>query len=79
MKDQYGVLNPSLAALGATILRIQRELFVVGAELATTPDAWDRLEDGRTRVSAEMVAGLTGRARGSRATDRDAPRVRGPG
>ncbi|HSS36617.1 MAG TPA: cob(I)yrinic acid a,c-diamide adenosyltransferase [Patescibacteria group bacterium] len=59
-KDQYGVLNPSLAEIGAVILRIQRELFVVGAELATTPDAWARLEDGRTRVSTGMVAGLTG-------------------
>jgi cob(I)alamin adenosyltransferase len=59
MKGQYGVLNPALAGLADTILRIQRELFVVAAELATTPDAWDRLEDGRTRVSAEMVDGLT--------------------
>ncbi len=41
------------------VLRLQRELFVVGAELATTPEAWSRLEDGRTRVSAEMVTGLT--------------------
>jgi cob(I)alamin adenosyltransferase len=58
-KDQYGVLNPPLAGLVEIILRIQRELFVVGAELATTPDAWDRLEDGRTRVSLGMVDGLT--------------------
>jgi cob(I)alamin adenosyltransferase len=58
-KDQYGALNPPLASLVEIILRIQRELFVVGAELATTPDAWGRLEDGRTRVSAEMVDGLT--------------------
>jgi cob(I)alamin adenosyltransferase len=28
------------------------------AELATNPDAWDRLEDGRTRVSAAMVESL---------------------
>ncbi len=58
-KAQYGVLNPPLASLVEIILRLQRELFVVGAELATTPDAWDRLEDGRTRVSADMVDGLT--------------------
>jgi len=53
---------PATAAgdLGDLILRIQRELFVVGAELATNPDAWDRLEDGRTRVSASMVAALEG-------------------
>ncbi len=59
LKGQYGVLNPALASLGEVILRIQRELFVVGAELATTPEAWDRLEDGRTRVSEAMVEGLT--------------------
>jgi cob(I)alamin adenosyltransferase len=58
-KGQYGVLNPALASLAEVILRIQRELFVVGAELATTPAAWDRLEDGRTRVSATMVDDLT--------------------
>ena len=59
MKGQYGVLNPALASLAEVILRIQRELFVVGAELATTPEAWGRLEDGRTRVSAAMVEALT--------------------
>ena len=58
-KGQYGVLNPALASLADVILRIQRELFVVGAELATTPDAWDRLEDDRTRVSRAMVDGMT--------------------
>ena len=31
---------------------------MAGAELATNPAAWDRLEDGRTRVSAEMVDGV---------------------
>src|SRR5450759_4086733 len=56
LKDRYGVLNPALAAV---ILLIQRELFVVGAELATTPEAWDRLEAGRTKVSEAMVAGIT--------------------
>jgi cob(I)alamin adenosyltransferase len=56
---QDGVLSPALASLAEIILRIQRELFVVGAELATTPAAWDRLEDGRTRVSAAMVDSLT--------------------
>jgi cob(I)alamin adenosyltransferase len=40
------------------ILRFQRELFVVGAELATNPDAWARLEDGRTRVSERMLRGV---------------------
>ena len=55
-KRRIGTLSPALGGLGDLILRIQRELFVVGAELATNPEAWDRLEDGRTRVSAAMVA-----------------------
>jgi cob(I)alamin adenosyltransferase len=59
VKSQYGILNSGLASVGELILRLQRELFVVGSELATTPEAVDRLEDGQTRVSAEMVAGLT--------------------
>lgn len=58
-KRRYGDLPPALEPLGELILRLQRELFVVGAELATTPDARDRLEDGRTRVSAAMVDDLT--------------------
>ena len=58
LKQQYGVVPPALAGLAEVILRLQRELFVAAAELATTPSAWDRLEDDRTRVSAAMVAGL---------------------
>lgn len=57
-KRRVGTLGPSLGGLAELILRIQRELFVVGAELATTPEAWDRLEDGRTRVSAAMLEGV---------------------
>ena len=48
----------ALAELEALILRLQRELFVAGAELACAPGAWDRLEDGVTRVSGEMLEGL---------------------
>ncbi|MEO8272843.1 MAG: cob(I)yrinic acid a,c-diamide adenosyltransferase [Chloroflexota bacterium] len=58
VKKGYGTLGPSLGGLAPLILRIQRELFVVGAELATNPDAWDRLEDGRTRVSEGMVRAI---------------------
>ncbi|MEO8208821.1 MAG: ATP:cob(I)alamin adenosyltransferase [Chloroflexota bacterium] len=53
-----GTTGAGLEGLGELILRFQRELFVVGAELATNPAAWDRLKDGRTRTSAEMVAGV---------------------
>ncbi len=58
MKRQYGVLTPTLAAIGELILRFQRELFVVGAELAANPDARDRLEDGVSRVTEHMVGGV---------------------
>ena len=60
LKRQLGVVPPGLAGIADLILRIQRELFVVAAELATNPAAWDRLEDDRTRVSAAMVEGLDG-------------------
>ena len=55
VKRRIGTLPAGLGGLAPMILRIQRELFVVGAELATNPEAWDRLEDGRTRVSEAMV------------------------
>ena len=41
--------------LAELILRLQRELFVVGAELATHADRRDRLTDGTTRVTDAMV------------------------
>jgi cob(I)alamin adenosyltransferase len=47
-----------LRELAGIVLRLQRELFVAGAELAVNPDAHDRLVEGTTRVSAEMVAGV---------------------
>ena len=55
VKRRIGTLPAGMGGLAPLILRYQRELFVVGAELATNPDAWDRLEDGRTRVSEAMV------------------------
>ena len=55
VKRRIGTLPAGLGGLAPMILRYQRELFVVGAELATNPEAWDRLEDGRTRVSEQMV------------------------
>src|ERR1700752_320165 len=55
VKRRIGTLPAGLGGLAPLILRFQRELFVVGAELATNPDAWDRLEDGTARVSAAMV------------------------
>lgn len=44
--------------LAADILQLQQELFVCGAELATAPEASDRLEDGVSRVTEGMVDAL---------------------
>ena len=65
--EAYGALDEAASALGmcrpvcedeevhGDVLRIQTELFVAGAELATAPEAADRLEDGVSRVTQEMV------------------------
>jgi cob(I)alamin adenosyltransferase len=58
VKRRLDALPPALAEIEPLVLRIQRELFVAGAELAANPTAWDRLQDGTTRVSAAMVAGI---------------------
>jgi len=57
-RRRLGELPAGLAPLDEIVLRLQRELFVVGAELAADPRAWGRLADGTTRVSAGMVTGL---------------------
>jgi cob(I)alamin adenosyltransferase len=46
------------AELSADILRLQDALFVAGAELATAPEASERLEDGVSRTTEAMVAAL---------------------
>jgi cob(I)alamin adenosyltransferase len=46
--------------IAAHLLRLQNELFVVGAELATSPEASERLEDGTSRVTEDMVGWLEG-------------------
>jgi cob(I)alamin adenosyltransferase len=58
LKRRLDALPQALVEIEPLILRIQRELFAAGAELAANPAAWDRLEDGTTRVSAAMVAGI---------------------
>lgn len=50
--------DPGQAELAADILRLQDDLFVAGAELATAPEAAERLEDGISRATEEMVAEL---------------------
>ncbi len=70
--DAYGTLDEASSALGVAragcgpeetelasdILSLQNELFVAGAELATAPEAADRLEDGVSRITAEMTDAL---------------------
>lgn len=58
-----GHLPLALAGLDETLLALQRDLFVAGAELATNPDAWDRLRDGETRVDEPMLSALEDRLR----------------
>ena len=50
--------RPTWRAWIELMLRIQRELFVVGAELATNPEARARARDDVTRVSQHMVDGV---------------------
>jgi cob(I)alamin adenosyltransferase len=58
--SQLGVARalcgPEQAELAADILRLQDDIFIAGAELATAPEAAERLEEGITRSSEEMVA-----------------------
>ncbi len=70
--EAYGSIDEAGAALGvarslcapgdrelaADILRLQGELFVAGAELATTPDAEGRLQEGISRIDDAMVDAL---------------------
>ena len=58
VRDRLGMLAAGFGDLPELILRIQRELFVAAAELATEPTAWDRQHEGISRVSADMVEGL---------------------
>jgi cob(I)alamin adenosyltransferase len=70
--EAYGALDEAASQLGAAralcgeadgelaadILRLQDDLFIAGAELATAPEASERLEDGVSRVTPEMATEL---------------------
>ena len=70
--EAYGALDEASSALGlaralcgpdqgelaAAILRLQDYIFIAGAELATAPEAAERLVDGVSRVTPEMAAEL---------------------
>lgn len=53
--------DPERTHLHDLVLTIQRELFVVGAQLATHVEHWDRLEVGVSRVDDAMVDAIDAR------------------
>jgi cob(I)alamin adenosyltransferase len=66
--EAYGSVDEAASALGLAravaerdgelykdILRVQNELFIAGAELATAPEAAERLEPGVSKVTPDMV------------------------
>jgi cob(I)alamin adenosyltransferase len=70
--EAYGALDEACSELGVAralcgpedaevandILDLQDAIFVAGAELATAPEASDRLEDGVSRTTEAMVTAL---------------------
>ncbi len=69
--EAYGSVDEAASLLGlcraaaergselyADILRIQEEMFIAGAELATAPEAAERLEAGVSKVTPQMIERL---------------------
>ncbi len=66
--EVYGTLDETVSALGLAragglvprgediVIRGQREMFVLGAQLATAPENQAKLEEGVSRVTAAMTA-----------------------
>lgn len=54
-------MGPSAEGLDALILELQKQLFVVGAEIATDPSNSEKLTPGKTKVTDEMVGALEAR------------------
>lgn len=70
--EAYGTVDESVSLLGVArasagapvaeaLLAVQRQLFVVGAELATAAANRAKLEDGVSRVDQSMIDGLEAR------------------
>lgn len=65
--DVYGTLDETVSALGVAraaglvarveeiVVRIQREMFIVGAQLATAGENQDRLQEGVSKISPSMT------------------------
>ena len=68
--EVYGTLDETVSALGIAragnlvervgdiVVRLQRDLFVVGAQLATSEDNQSKLQAGVSKVTPEMTARL---------------------
>jgi cob(I)alamin adenosyltransferase len=69
--DAYGAVDEAVSALGLAraetergselddlLIRLQRELFVVGAELATAPEKRDKLTPGVSLTTDDMITAL---------------------
>lgn len=70
--EAYGAVDEAVSALGvaralcgddqgelsADILRLQNDLFIAGAELASAPEASERLVEGETQVTDRMTEAL---------------------
>jgi len=70
--EAYGALDEACSQLGVArslcgegqaelagdILQLQNDIFICGAELATAPEAAERLEDGVSRVTEEIVGDM---------------------
>ncbi|MBA2311301.1 MAG: cob(I)yrinic acid a,c-diamide adenosyltransferase [Actinobacteria bacterium] len=65
--EAYGTLDEAVSAMGIAraaglsgrvegiVIRLQREMFVAGAELATAPENRTKLADGVSKVTASMT------------------------
>lgn len=65
--DVYGTLDETVSALGIAragglvervaeiVVRLQREMFVAGAQLATSPENQSKLQEGVSKVTASMT------------------------
>lgn len=68
----YGTLDEAVAAMGVAraaglvqeveeiVVRLQREMFVVGAQLATADENQDKLEEGVSKVSPALTSQAEG-------------------
>lgn len=67
----YGTVDEACSALGLAragltdqpqwhdrVLAVQREMFVLGAQLATHVDHWTQLQDGVSRITADRITAM---------------------